>query len=103
MRKTATALTEKWETRILGGMKTTLDLPDGLVMDIKRHALNEGLKLKDAMALLLKQGLKAGRSQAKSPPAHRVVLPLITCKQRAALSPEQVADALLTQEIEWHS
>jgi hypothetical protein len=95
-------LTENWETSKLGRMKTTLDLPDALVLEIKRHALNKGLKLKDAMAVLLKLGLKAGRSQTKVP-AHRVTLPLITCKQKAELTPEQVADALLTQEVAWHS
>jgi hypothetical protein len=86
----------------MGAMKTTLELPDSLVLDIKRHALNEGLKLKDAMAALLKLGLKADRSQTKTP-AHRVNVPLITCKQRAELTPEQVADTLLAQEVAWHA
>ena len=86
----------------MGGMKTTIDLPDALVLDIKRHALEEGLKLKDAMALLLKLGLKADRGETKTP-AHRVTLPLVKCKQQAELTPEQVADTLLAQEAEWHS
>lgn len=64
--------------------------------------MNEGLKLKDAVALLLKLGLKAGRSQTKAP-AHRVTLPLIVCKQRAVLTPDQVAEALLAQEVAWQS
>lgn len=95
-------MTEYRETSKLGGMKTTLDLPDSLVLDIKRHALNEGLKLKDTMAMLLKLGLKARRNQTEAP-AKRVLLPLVICKQRAELTPEQVADTLLTQEAEWHS
>jgi hypothetical protein len=86
----------------MGSMKTTLDLPDSLVLDIKRHALNKGLKLKDAMAVLLKQGLKASRDQPKTP-AQRVTVPLIICKQRAELTSEQVAETLLAQEVEWHS
>ncbi len=86
----------------MGSMKTTLDLPDALVLEIKRHALNEGLKLKDSMAALLRLGLKARRSQTARP-ASRVVVPIITCKQRAALTPEQVAESLLAQEVEWHS
>lgn len=86
----------------MGRMKTTLDLPDALVLDIKRHALNEGLKLKEAMAILLKLGLQAGRHQTKAP-AHRVTLPLITCSRGGELTPEQVAGTLLAQEAEWHS
>ena len=83
-------------------MKTTLDLPDALVREIKQHALNEGTKLKDAMATLLKQGLRAGKAKARAP-VQRVKLPLIACKRRAELSPEQVAAALLKQELDWHS
>jgi plasmid stability protein len=40
-------------------MKTTLDLPDDLVKEIKLRAVNEGKKLKDAMAELLRKGLSA--------------------------------------------
>jgi hypothetical protein len=83
-------------------MKMTLNLPDALVLDIKRHALNQGMKLKDAMAALLKQGLKAGRSSGRAP-AHRVSLPLIACKRQGELTPEQVAEVLLAQETQWHS
>ena len=86
----------------MGGMKTTLDLPDALVLDIKRHALNKGLKLKDAMAALLKQGLKAGRRASKAG-AHRVTLPIVHCKKKADFTPEQVAATLLAQDVEWHS
>jgi plasmid stability protein len=38
-------------------MKTTLDLPDALVKQVKLRALREGRKLKDAVADLLRQGL----------------------------------------------
>jgi hypothetical protein len=34
-------------------MKTTLDLPDDLVKEVKLHALHEGKKLKDMIAELL--------------------------------------------------
>lgn len=86
----------------MGIMKTTLDLPDALVLEIKHHALNEGLKLKDAMAVLLKLGLKARRNETNAP-GQRVSLPLVTCKQRAELTPEQVTETLLEQEAKWHS
>ena len=40
-------------------MKTTLELPDDLVKEIKLLAVQEGKKLKDAIACLLRQGLDA--------------------------------------------
>jgi len=43
-----------------GCMKTTLDLPDALVKQVKLRALREGRKLKDAVADLLRKGLAAG-------------------------------------------
>jgi hypothetical protein len=41
-------------------MKTTLDLPDDLVREVKLHALDQGQKLKEAVAALLRKGLAAG-------------------------------------------
>lgn len=86
----------------MGPMKTTLELPDALVLEIKRHALDEGVKLKDAMAGLLRLGLRASRRQT-STSTHRVSLPLVACRQTAELTPDQVSDALLQQEAESHS
>jgi plasmid stability protein len=40
-------------------MKTTLELPDELVKEIKLRAIHEGSKLKDAVADLLRKGLAA--------------------------------------------
>ena len=40
-------------------MKTTLDLPDALVKEVKVRAVQEGRKLKDAVAELLRRGLAA--------------------------------------------
>ena|ERR1700676_1026896 len=40
-------------------MKTTLELPDDLVKEIKLRAVHEGKKLKDAVADLLRKGLKS--------------------------------------------
>jgi hypothetical protein len=93
-------------------MKTTLDLPDALVKQVKLRALHEGRKLKDAVADLLRKGLavasKAER-QALAPVVtkdRQTGLPLVQCKQAAAaqeaLTPERVAAILLTQETEWH-
>src|SRR5882724_7863117 len=41
-------------------MKTTLELPDELVKEIKLRAVHEGKKLKDVVADLLRKGLAAG-------------------------------------------
>lgn len=38
-------------------MKTTLDLPNDLVREVKLRAVNEGKKLKDVVSELLRQGL----------------------------------------------
>lgn len=93
-------------------MKTTLELPDALVKQVKLRALRDGRKLKDVVADLLRKGLKAAAEPelAASEPEistdPQTGLPVIQCKQAAPpgeeLTPERVADILLAQEIEWH-
>ena len=93
-------------------MKTTLDLPDALVKQVKIRALRDGRKLKDAVADLLRKGLAAATNTEPDVVAPVVTrdkqtgLPLIQCKQAASpleeLTPERVADILLAQETEWH-
>ncbi len=92
-------------------MKTTLDLPDELVMQVKLRALQEGRKLKDAVAELLRRGLASSTSQRRSSALPVVTkdkqtgLPLIKCEAAAAgeeMTPERVADILLDQETQWH-
>jgi hypothetical protein len=89
-------------------MKTTLDLPEALVKQVKLRALQEGRKLKDAVADLLRKGLAVG-AEAEAPVIikdKKTGLPLIVCKKAASppeqLTPERVADILLAQEVEWH-
>ncbi|WP_395738996.1 antitoxin [Prosthecobacter sp.] len=82
-------------------MKTTLDLPSDLVREIKLRAVNEGGKLKDTVADLLRRGLRDSRARKGTKPA-RVKLPLVQCSRAAVLTPDQVAAALLKQETEWH-
>ena len=95
-----------------GYMKTTLDLPDALVKQVKLRALHEGRKLKDAVADLLRKGLAvAANSQAESVAVHvstdkKTGLPLIKCKHSASASeevtPERAANLLLAHEVGWH-
>ena len=91
-------------------MKTTLDLPDALVKQVKIRAVREGRKLKDAVADLLRKGLAADdEAEAQLPVIakdKKTGLPVVVCNQAAApedeMTPERVADILLAQEVEWH-
>lgn len=40
-------------------MKTTLELPDDLIKEIKLRAVHQGTRLKDTVADLLREGLRA--------------------------------------------
>lgn len=86
----------------MAGMKTTLDLPDDLVREIKIRAVRENRKLKDAMADLLRRGLSQRRSELKT--RHRVALPIVECAHEARpgeeMTPERVAALLLEGESE---
>ena len=89
-------------------MKTTLDLPDALVKQVKLRAVREGRKLKDAVADLLRKGLASRPTQAvgeramKSP---RIIkdpetsLPLIVCDPEAPAS-KMTAEELIALEQE---
>jgi hypothetical protein len=47
-------------------MKTTVQLPDDLVKEVKLRALHEGKKLKDAVADLLWKGLASGTAGSRT-------------------------------------
>ena len=94
----------------MGFMKTTLDLPDELVREVKQRALNENRKLKDAVAELLCKGLLVpeGGHATNAPSALRkdrkTGLPVIECRKGAAreITPKRAAEILLEQEVKWH-
>lgn len=80
-------------------MKTTLDLPDDLVREVKIHAVNENRKLKDAVADLLRRGL----DQKLAMPAkarRRLKLPLVECAHEARPDEEMTAERLAKVLIE---
>ncbi len=71
-------------------MKTTLDLPDELVREVKLRAVVQGRTVKDLVAELLTQGLGlAARGTAPKPPVGSRVetddkgLPVIRCEPDA--------------------
>src|SRR5437868_4992981 len=93
-------------------MKTTLDLPDALVKQVKIRAVREGRKLKDAVADLLRKGLAVAADTEPDEEGPVITtdkktgLPVIQCKQAAVpheeMTPQRVSDILLAQEVEWH-
>jgi len=95
----------------MGVMKTTLDLPDALVKEVKVRAVQEGRKLKDAVAELLRRGLAASAAPESPPPEpvigkdRRTGLPLIGCRHQPAAhgesAPRRMAAILLEQETGW--
>jgi hypothetical protein len=54
-----------WE---YGKMKTTLDLPDELMREVKIRAVHEHKKLKDTIAELIRKGMAASNSRYSKPP-----------------------------------
>lgn len=93
-------------------MKTTIDLPDALVKQVKLRAVHDGRKLKDAVAELLRKGLAVAKEMEDEAPEPVVIrdkrtgLPVVACKHAARaseeLTPDRVADVLLAQEAGWH-
>lgn len=57
----------------MGSMKTTLELPDGLMQRVKLRAVHRNQKLKDAIAQLLELGMAASQNAEKSPHAPKPV------------------------------
>jgi len=94
-------------------VKTTIDLPDALVKQIKLRALYDGQKLKDAVADLLRKGLAA----PSEPPVDddspgytidpQTRLPIIHTRHRAhpseELTADRIAEILIQQEADWYA
>ena len=93
---------ESWK---VVSVKTTLDIPDDLLRSMKMRAVQEGRKFKDVAAEIFRRGLAQPNVAMNSSGKQRVKLPLIQCRHaadsQATLTPDQVADVLLKQELEW--
>jgi len=87
-------------------MKTTIELPDDLMREIKVRAARQDRKLKDLIAELLRRGLAEERNGAAIV-RHRVQLPIFQgghpAKPEEEMTPERVAELLLNQEVDWAS
>lgn len=88
-------------------MKLTLELPDLLIKQVKLRALQEGSKFNDTVAELLQKGLDSEAGTIAAPPVikrdKKTGLLRIECRHRAVLTPEQINDLLLEQEVIWAS
>ncbi len=58
-------------------MKTTIDLPEDLVREMKFRAVREGRKLRDVAEEVFRRGLAAPPASKGSGERHRVSLPII--------------------------
>jgi plasmid stability protein len=81
-------------------MKTTLELPDDLIREVKIRAVKENRKFKDEIADLLRRGLSQRNSERKV--RRRVTLPIVECSHEARrggeMTPERVASVMLEEE-----
>jgi hypothetical protein len=85
-------------------MKTTLDLPEELVREMKIRAAREGRKLRDVATEIIQRGISSTEPTIK-PKGKRVKLPFFQGKKPInpadELTPDKIHDILMNQEIEW--
>ena len=85
-------------------MKTTIDLPDNLVREVKIRAVREGRKMKELVAELLERSLRDPRRESPRR-VRRAGLPVIACvhapREGTEMTPEGVAAILIEQEKGW--
>ena len=83
--------------------RTTLELPDDLMRAVRIRAVDEGRRLKEVVAELLRRGLDGEPGTVARAP-RRVELPLVICAHPAGpddeLTPERVAELLVAEERE---
>ena len=84
-------------------MKTTLDLPDHLMREVKIRAAQQGKKLKDVMADTLRSGLGATHQNIEAPRAiiakHPVLgFPTVKCAPNSAASQMTLEELLQLEQ-----
>lgn len=91
-------------------MKTTLDLPDDLVREVKFRAVDENRAFKEVVAELIRKGLSADPTHSKTcatqlKKCRATGLPLVECRKAVPrqITPQRAAQILLDQEVSWHA
>ncbi len=84
-------------------MKTTLDLPDHLVRQVKQRALQQGRTLKELVADYIRQGLHGGTSGSAPPASNGVTvdgagLPVFRCDTSSGKAGIDLAAALQLEQ-----
>jgi hypothetical protein len=78
-------------------MKTTLDLPDDLVQQLKLRSVYERRKLKDVAAAALRRGLNMAETTPQPSRRKGIKLPLFECGPNAPAS-RMTAEELIALE-----
>ena len=80
-------------------MKTTIDLPEALVREMKLRALQEGRKLKDVATDVFRAGLRAPKAQkGNAPYSQQLDTPVFACEESKATAPNMSVAELLRLE-----
>ncbi|MEK6231019.1 MAG: hypothetical protein N2A42_04150 [Luteolibacter sp.] len=82
-------------------MKTTLDLPEELVREMKVRAAREGRKLREVATEVIQRGLSAP-TPTKEVAAKRIKFPILRCEGPATrqFTPEELDEILFQPEID---
>ena len=89
----------KLENQQNGHMKTTLDLPNDLVREIKLRAVDEGKELKDVVADLIRRGLSRDDvARAMSPRKGHIDLPLFPTAADAPASHMTIGEIIVAEQ-----
>jgi hypothetical protein len=85
-------------------MKTTIELPDDLMREIKVRAAREDRTLKDLIAELLRRGMASAEREVGGT---RMQFPIIKTSHPAPpgqeLTPERIAQILNDEEASWYT
>ncbi|CAA6691149.1 MULTISPECIES: antitoxin [unclassified Lentimonas] len=80
-------------------MKTTLDLPESLVREMKLRAAQEGRKLKDVAAEVFERGLSAQPPPPRRRPYTQTLdTPIFACEESNAVATSMSVEQLLKLE-----
>ena len=92
-------------------MKTTFDLPEQLVHQLKVRAAQQKRRLKDLAAEYIQAGLTEQANGEGRPEQPEIVVSPVTglpvlqangpAPHAAEMTPERIKDILLEQEVEW--